>query len=131
VLLFLLVGLLYIGATQTQRHPARWWQDASRLELHEEYPELHEEEEFRELAKKIQEIQKRLNPDSIQRGFHSKALGCLKGQFEVLEDRPDDARYGVFAEARTFPVWVRFSNASGSLQADNKSDMRGLAVKHW
>ncbi len=39
-------------------------------------------------------------------------------------------RSGVFSEGeKSFPLWVRYSNASGAIQSDEKSDARGMAVK--
>lgn len=41
-----------------------------------------------------------------------------------------DFRYGIFSqEKKSYPVWVRYSNASGAIQSDKKSDARGMAIK--
>ena len=39
---------------------------------------------------------------------NTKTYGVVHGEFEVLAELPARLRHGVFAEARTFPAWVRF-----------------------
>src|SRR4029077_3600584 len=47
------------------------------------------------------------------RDAHAKAHGCVKADFSVKADVPADLRQGVFAAARSFPAWLRFSNGHG------------------
>lgn len=63
------------------------------------------------------------------RGAHAKGHGCVKATFRVLPKLPDEVRTGVFAEARTFPAWIRYSNGSGTIQDDSIGDARGMAIK--
>lgn len=65
----------------------------------------------------------------IGRGVHNKPHGCLVGELEVLADRPDDTRVGLFRETAKYPVWTRFSNGSPHQRADDLLDSRGLAIK--
>jgi hypothetical protein len=64
-----------------------------------------------------------------RRDAHAKAHGCVRAQFRVLDDLPPALRVGVFAQPRTFPAWIRFSNGSGSPQRDSIGDGRGMAIK--
>lgn len=66
---------------------------------------------------------------SARRSAHSKAHGCVTGTFTVNPDRPQEARFGIFKDDKTFPVWIRFSNATPTIQSDKIPDGRGMAVK--
>lgn len=48
-------------------------------------------------------------PGSAQRFGNTKTLGIVRAEFRVLPDIPRHLARGVFAEARTYPAWVRFS----------------------
>jgi hypothetical protein len=43
------------------------------------------------------------------RAGNTKTYGAVRGLFEVRRDLPAHLRHGVFAEARTYRAWVRFS----------------------
>ncbi len=113
--------------------------------LNEEYPDLSkgldangnpvaEVELFQHLGEKINQIQEKLKKDHkadvLKRGFHAKAMGCLKGKMRVLDERPAASKFGIFAEDKQeYDVWVRFSNGVGFVQSDHGADVRGMAVK--
>ncbi len=63
------------------------------------------------------------------RDAHAKAHGCVKADFSVKADIPVDLRTGVFAAARSFTAWIRFSNGDGKPQDDRIGDGRGMAIK--
>lgn len=65
---------------------------------------------------------------SAHRDAHFKAHGCVKAQFRVLQ-LPDNMSAGIFAEAREYPAWIRYSNGSGKVQNDSAGDGRGMAIK--
>ncbi len=68
--------------------------------------------------------------DTHQRGFHSKAHGCLKGTLALDSDRPSWTRHGIFGnETQGWKLWARFSNGAGWREADINPDVRGLALK--
>lgn len=71
------------------------------------------------------------NGSSAHRDAHAKAHGCVRAEFSVTpKQAPEELRVGIFAEARTYPAWIRFSNASGKVQDDDSvGDARGMAVK--
>jgi catalase len=64
-----------------------------------------------------------------RRDAHPKGHGCVQAEFRVLGDLPEALRAGLFGEARAYPAWIRFSNASGKTQEDSAGDARGMAVK--
>lgn len=45
---------------------------------------------------------------TAERVGNTKTYGIVRGTFEVLADLPERVRHGVFAEPRSYPVWVRF-----------------------
>ncbi|GAA0637080.1 catalase [Brevundimonas lenta] len=62
------------------------------------------------------------------RDAHAKGHGCVKAEFRVGE-APPELRVGVFAEARTYRAWIRFSNGAGTPHDDHAGDGRGMAIK--
>jgi Catalase len=68
-------------------------------------------------------------PGLASRDAHPKAHGCVAATLTVLGDLPEALSQGLFATAACYPCWVRFSNGSGTPQADKIGDGRGMAVK--
>lgn len=61
---------------------------------------------------------------------HAKAHAIVKGELIVEEDLPPELAQGLFANAQTYPVVVRFANSPGELVDDSKvSAPRGIAIK--
>jgi hypothetical protein len=48
-------------------------------------------------------------PGEYQRGGNTKTHGVVRGEVTIRDDCSEKLRRGVFAEARTYPAWVRFS----------------------
>lgn len=76
--------------------------------------------------------QQEKGPDLRQ--VHAKSHGLLWGEFIVERDIPETVKVGVFASAKTYPAWIRFSNASGpekrgKFKSDQESDVRAIAIK--
>ena len=65
----------------------------------------------------------------VMRDAHAKGHGCVQAQFTVRDALPDKLRHGVFAQARSYPAWIRFSNGNGAPRDDHTGDGRGMAVK--
>lgn len=65
----------------------------------------------------------------LSRGLHAKSNLGLVGELEVLADIPAEAKNGMFAEPKKYPVLVRYSNGSPKTQPDKKPDVRGIAIK--
>jgi catalase len=83
------------------------------------------------LSASLKEQQEK-GPDLRQ--VHAKSHGLVWGEFIVESDIPEKVKVGVFAKPQTYPIWVRFSNASGperrgKLKSDKDPDARGMAIK--
>jgi hypothetical protein len=85
---------------------------------------------FDRYATELRALQKnRSRGGTLARGLHAKAhLGAV-GELVIPPGLPEPLRVAVFAEARTWPVYVRFSNGSGRHKHDGVSDVRGVALK--
>ncbi|MFO0953172.1 MAG: hypothetical protein U0835_18860 [Isosphaeraceae bacterium] len=105
--------------------PSRDWRSA-------EFPLPNEEEQFARIvervAARVNETAARAN-DKPRRGFHAKIHAGVMGEFTVLSDVPEAARYGVFAQPAVYPTFVRFSNGQSDLQPDTRPQPRGIALK--
>jgi len=64
-----------------------------------------------------------------RRDAHPKAHGCVRAEFEVLNDLPVHLRQGIFSEPRRYEAVIRFSNGGEKPQDDSKGDARGMAIK--
>ncbi len=106
---------------------------ASQLTKFEKAPQGEAEQIAQIIALTTQLLQMRYPEGMARRGVHPKDHGCVKATFTVNPDIPENYRAGVFATAgRTYPAWIRFSNATPFLAADlgkNGPDSRGMAIK--
>lgn len=48
-------------------------------------------------------------PGTYQRAGNTKTHGIVRGEVIIHDDMPADFKHGIFAAAKTFPAWVRFS----------------------
>ncbi len=64
-----------------------------------------------------------------RRDAHVKAHGCLKAEVTIHANLDERLAVGVFAEPKTYPAWIRFSNSNDTVQRDKKPDGRGMAIK--
>ena len=53
----------------------------------------------------------------------------MRGSFEVLAGLPEPYAVGLFATPRTYPAWLRFSNAATKPRDDKAGDGRGVGIK--
>lgn len=89
-----------------------------------------EDEYIRKIAESLKsDIEKTYPPGSTRRDAHPKTIACVKAEFIVEPLLPEELRTGVFKEQRTYPAYIRFSNASTTIQADSRRDIRGMAIK--
>ncbi len=90
-----------------------------------------EKARFEILSKQITDLQKRRMERAGKpfRALHRKAVAAAKAELRIGNDVPQPLRVGLFKAPATHECWVRFSNGSGSHQADRKQDVRGIAVK--
>lgn len=106
----------------------------SKLELGREYPsdnevfaiQAIEQINRQQVERKYQEGERPATRDA-----HAKHHGCVRGEFIVESNLPEEMQVGVFKEpGKKFTACIRFSNASGNAtQPDSKGDGRGMAVK--
>lgn len=131
IALFSLASLVACTASE----PDAGESSADQTSEREEFKEVvrpGEEGEFHRFMGEINELQEhvaKLTGKRVMRAFHAKSHACVGGELRVLPDRDVRAQFGVFAETKTIPAWVRFSNGGGSVESDTKSDARGLAIK--
>ncbi len=105
------------------------------LELATEYPvidELQDTQETIEFLKAIME--KTYSPNPLRRDAHPKHHGIVKAEFIIEENLPPELQIGIFKQGlsrpnRSFPAWIRFSNASNRVHHDKDRDMIGFAIK--
>ncbi|MBF0227316.1 MAG: catalase family protein [Desulfobacterales bacterium] len=96
----------------------------------QEYREQNENTDIQNIIKALKKkMDKDYSSGTMKRGAHPKHHGCIKAEFIVEPNLSDELRVGIFKEARSFPAWIRFSNASGGVQSDLEKDMRGIAIK--
>jgi Catalase len=106
----------------------------SKLELGKEYPSANEAsaiEDLKQLSRQQVEQNYQAGERPARRDAHAKHHGCVRGEFIVEADLPEEVKFGVFKEpGKKFTACIRFSNASGNAsQPDSKGDARGMAVK--
>lgn len=63
------------------------------------------------------------------RPSHAKSHGLLKGELRVYEGLPDTLSQGLFARARSYPVFVRLATTPGDILADAVTAQRGMTLK--
>ncbi|PTL81313.1 catalase [Vitiosangium sp. GDMCC 1.1324] len=89
-----------------------------------------EVERFERYASELRELQKKhARGGHPSRALHAKGHVGATGELVVSSGLPEALRVAVFAEPRSWPVYVRFSNGSGRHQRDRTPDVRGMALK--
>ncbi len=63
------------------------------------------------------------------RDQHAKSHGCVRAQFIVGSDVPQELRHGIFAEPGSYEAWIRFSSSAARPTADSKRDAHGMSIK--
>lgn len=78
-------------------------------------------------------LQKKMAKDypqgEMKRDAHPKNLASLQGEFIVEPNIPMELKVGLFQLPETYPVWIRISSSSGTIQSDKIKDVRGFAIK--
>jgi len=65
-----------------------------------------------------------------RRDVHSRAHGCVRAEFKVVESLRPDLAQGVFNPGATYRAWIRFSNGNPDMKRpDAKGDARAMAIK--
>ncbi len=89
---------------------------------------------FDKLARDILGVQakvmRRSKGGAILRAFHAKPiLGIADAELRFRDDLPPHLAAGYAQPGKAYPTTVRFSNAHGAAQGDDKQDMRGVALR--
>ncbi|MGA9061468.1 MAG: hypothetical protein WB341_07355 [Terracidiphilus sp.] len=89
------------------------------LKIAEERPEPDEAEHLADIIATMgKQMQGLWKPGNYQRGGNTKTHGIVRGEFIVRGDIPENMRRGIFATARSFPAWVRFSGPGPYITPD-------------
>ena len=67
--------------------------------------------------------------EPVLRDAHPKTHVLVRAEFIVLADLPEQLRYGIFKEARTYDALIRFSAGGIEVQADTVPQANGMAIK--
>jgi hypothetical protein len=105
-------------------------------QLYMEYPQPEQEAAIADKIITLMKGQMEKNsvPGKMLRDVHSKSHACVKGQFIIEPNLPADLGVGLFATPKTYPCWIRYSNAGGlapvgGTAPDFRRDARGMAIK--
>ena len=106
-----------------------------QYKLATEYPasdELQDTQETIEFLKT--KMEQAYSPNALRRDAHPKHHGIIKAEFIIEENLPEALQVGIFKQGlgrpnRSFPAWIRFSNASNRVHHDKEKDMIGFAIK--
>lgn len=91
---------------------------------------LDEEKRFNEYAEKIVEVQrKKSKVHGNGRALHRKQICGLKAKLEVLDNLPEYARHGIFANPKVYEALIRISNGGVEIKSDKIPDIRGFSIK--
>jgi len=105
------------------------------LELGREYPPNGEELLIQKILAMSQFSMENKPHPPTRRDQHPKSHGYVEGEFIVEEYISDSFKVGVFKTAKTYPVWIRFSNGGSdrdqnrNFLPDTSGDVRGMAIK--
>jgi hypothetical protein len=101
-----------------------------RPALGEEYELPGEQQHIDSLIRQLRaKMERDYAAGRVLRDAHPKMHACVRGEFTIEPILPEDLRVGLFAQPRTYPAWIRFSNASGTVAPDAKGDIRGVGIK--
>ena len=84
------------------------------LQLGQEYFPDDEAEVIEKLVKIFEFLMKSYQFSPTPRTQHPKSHGYVQGEFRIEKNIPDQLKVGIFATGKTYPMWVRFSNGSGT-----------------
>ncbi|GAB3274299.1 catalase family protein [Parahaliea aestuarii] len=65
-----------------------------------------------------QQMRGRFAPGKFERGGNTKTHGLVRGTVVIRDDLPARMRVGLFATARSYPAWIRFSGPGPDVPRD-------------
>ena len=81
-----------------------------------------------EITQRVKTITLAETKNSVVPRFNQqKTVACVKAEFVVHQNIPNELKYGIFSKPSTHPAMLRFANASN--RDDSKKDIRGLSIK--
>lgn len=94
-------------------------------------PRPDEERVARDLDEAMGTIREKTfeNSGHAFRSVHAKSHGLVEAEMTVFDGLPAALAQGIFAQARIYPVVMRFSTNPGDILPDSVSTPRGLAIK--
>jgi hypothetical protein len=69
-------------------------------------------------------MRRKYRPGEYERGGNTKTHGLVRAQVDIRADLPSELRHGIFAQARSFPAWIRFSGPG----PDSPPDIEDVGV---
>lgn len=94
---------------------------------------MPDEEQLAQLVaeRSVELVLERFDAEGVaRRDAHPKSHGCVSAFVDVDNSALEpQERIGFFARNETYPAWIRFSNGSPLIKADNERDVRGMAIK--
>jgi len=106
-----------------------------KLKLATEYPALDELQDTKETIAFLKtKMEEAYSPNNLRRDAHPKHHGVVRAEFIIEDNLAKNLQVGVFKQGlskpnRSFPAWIRFSNASNRVHHDREKDMIGFAIK--
>ena len=102
----------------------------SKLEIGKEYIAPNEPWYYDQVADiLIEQEQKKYVAGKTLRIFHAQTHGCVKAEFIINDNLPEELRVGLFKAPGSFPAFIRFSNSDDTVKSDMKKGIRGAAIK--
>lgn len=96
--------------------------------LCEEIPSAGEAELAAGITQQMENFTRREYQGRIaERAGNTKTYGVVRGEFQVRPDVPAHLRKGIFAEPKSYPVWIRFSGP-GPLSPPDVADAGILSI---
>lgn len=123
------------------------------MQLFTEYPEPDEREYYDRTVQLVQQQMELLYGDATKadakRDTHAKTHICVRGILEIFDFNettikielaqktaltPEQLdkiplKQGLLAQAKQYPVWIRFANGSSKVKHDYEPDARSMSVK--
>ncbi|MGO9923784.1 MAG: catalase family protein, partial [Isosphaeraceae bacterium] len=97
------------------------------MNLAEEVRPEGEDDAISQVVRASEQVLEKDEKPVVKRDQHPKHHGCVRAEFIIEPDLPQDLRVGLFAEPKTYQSWIRLSN--GSQRDDREADAHGMAIK--
>ena len=108
-----------------------WRRKNDQLGLAEENIDVDEEKSLDAIIDLMtDQMRGNFKPGAYERGGNTKTHGIVRATVTIRDDLPENCRVGIFAEAREFDAYVRFSGPGPDVPADIQDvGFTSMAVK--